>query len=363
MIYAGVLDSLASGYATAGLHHLCSLCAVGYNDIGIFSRYPIPWLTFPAWVEPLRRLPRNADRSLLLTHFTPDQLATTVPRDDTRYVGMTAPDADRIQRWAAIAINKAYPLLIVPSQHSAHAAEIGGIKIPVAVVPHPAHESLWLQLPKVNKKRDPYVFYYIGSWNERKNPQALIRAYVKAFPGLGPTRLVMKLTGPEGLVAMAHELVRTAARNNGQTVADDWTRPDIAISAGLQPEKSIRELHAYGDCYVSPHRGEAWGLAAFEAALLGRRVIYTDWSGVKDYLTDPVHIPVPYTMVGVQGMGGQIHYSHEQQWADPDQEALAAALQQAERERRVPDPTETAVLRESYGYQRCGKLLREALGV
>lgn len=364
MLYVGNLNNLASGYTQAGLHHLASLAATGYTDFGIFSRLPIPWNTFPRWCDGLRSLPTNTSRDPVLVHSTSDQLASTLARPDTSYIGMTAIDTDRCPKWAAVAINRTFKRLIVPSTHSAAAAEKGGIKIPISIVPHTMHESLWTSTPRLTTAafHKEWVFYYIGSWNARKNPEDLIRAYVRAFPtdDCG-VRLSMKLTAPEGIKYVALDLIASEMAKLGRPLPEDTTRRDIVINCGNVSATDIIELHAYGDCYVSPHRGEAFGIAAFEAALLGKSVVYTDYSGVRDFVSrDRGDYPIAYSMVRVEGMSGMAHYSSSMEWAQPDIDDLVSALRVSASIRRG---ARADGIRDTFSYANCGTMLKTALEV
>lgn len=366
VIFAGQLGALSSGYTRAGLDYLMALVTAGFNDISIYPRgRVVPWATYPRWTEPLQRLPDGRSRNLVLHYDTPDELANVLRRDDTRSVAMSALDADRIARWAAVGISRQFERLIVPSKHSEDAALHAGVKIPIRRVPQCVGPHLWeVPLPVVHKAEGAYVFYFIGSWHPRKNPEGVLRAYCRAFPTPEPgVCLNLKLTAPDPIRLKVLDVVREEAEaHGGAPLPDDWTRPDVVVQVGLLSEKEIRELHAWGDCYVSAHRGEAWGVAMFEAAALGRPVIATGWSGCLEYLSEARGDKlVPYTLAPVTGMGTVTQYGPDQHWAEPDLAAMSAAMQAAAAERRRDaDPDR---LRRDYSWAAVGPVLRDALGV
>ena len=369
MIFIGNLTTRASGYAQAALNHLGSLVATGYRDI-VFAPLqhgPIPWQTFPAEFDALRALPGGADRGLALLHDTIDQLACVPTQPGTRYLAMTALDADRCPAWCGRGVSLRFERLIVPSEHSAAAARRGRVEIPIHVVPHCAHPRWWEQpLPPVEKSPAQFLFYYIGSWTPRKNPEAIVRAFCAAFPEPGASyavlipRLYLKVTGPASQIEVVREVAREASAVALQReLPEGWTRPDVIAAAGHLAEDDLRRIHAFGDCYVSAHRGEAFGQAILEAALLGRPVIATDWSGPVEYLNAARgDLLVGCDLVPVRGMESYVQYGGGLQWAEPRQEALVAALQTMLRE---PRSGAVAELRSRYCWEAQGPAFRAAL--
>ncbi|NCC25179.1 MAG: glycosyltransferase [Deltaproteobacteria bacterium] len=106
------------------------------------------------------------------------------------------------------------------------------------------------------------IFYTIcDARNARKNIAVLLRAF--ALLPRNRARLVVKqyrhaldLSGLPGVISLPEDL----------------------------SEKQISALHALCDAYVSPHRGEAWGLGISEAMAHGKLVLATGWSGNMEYM-------------------------------------------------------------------------------
>jgi glycosyltransferase involved in cell wall biosynthesis len=140
---------------------------------------------------------------------------------------------------------------------------------PVTVIPHivspieaddaaAALLRLRLGLPA-----ETYIFYTIAQFEERKNIEAGIRAFTKkvAAPDV---RYIVKSTLP-----LSDDMRSVAGVVNPM---DDFSDEDIAA------------LHRIGQCYVSPHCGEGWGLCMSDAMALGNLVIATGYSGNMDYM-------------------------------------------------------------------------------
>jgi glycosyltransferase involved in cell wall biosynthesis len=152
-----------------------------------------------------------------------------------------------------------------------------------------------------------FVFYSIFEWQERKCPQVVLEAFLRAFPGETDAVLIIKTNASAAAVA-CEALV--AARRQAPSVAQ------IEIRAEAWSEAEIAALHDRGDCYVSLHRGEGWGYPLFEAARRGKPVIATAYAGPLDYLDAESHALVRHTMCSVQQ--SYAYYHPTMRWAAPD---------------------------------------------
>jgi glycosyltransferase involved in cell wall biosynthesis len=70
--------------------------------------------------------------------------------------------------------------------------------------------------------------------------------------------------------------------------------PEIQIINERLSGPQLRDLHRGGACYVSAARGEAWGLGAFEAAVMGRPIVAAVVGGMDEYL-EGLHIGGEYS--------------------------------------------------------------------
>lgn len=164
------------------------------------------------------------------------------------------------------------------------------------------------------------VFYFLFSFDyysfpERKNPQAVVRAFRRAFPDPStPVGLIIKSTGAVDHHLAIKEDLRVAAQYDG--------RIDI-LDETLNRQEMLALIKA-SDCYVSLHRAEGFGFGMVEAMAMGKPVIGTDYSGSTDFLSENTGYPVPYRLRKV----GSEEYVHAegQVWADPSEAACAAAM-------------------------------------
>lgn len=158
----------------------------------------------------------------------------------------------------------------------------------VKVFPHVyfADDSL-LSIPTATSARR---LYWIGTWQPRKAPHNLIRAFLRAFrPGDGVT-LTLKTGGSWRGYRPPEAVIVSEAEAAGWPVAE--ARKAITIVREVLSKDQMVGLHARHDIYVDASRGEGFGLGAFAAKLAGRRCVATDSGGPRDFLTaDDLIVP------------------------------------------------------------------------
>jgi glycosyltransferase involved in cell wall biosynthesis len=174
------------------------------------------------------------------------------------------------------------------------------------------------------------VFLYIfdaSSYLERKNPRALIEAFIAEFGDDGAAALVIKLSyGDSGSTELG--AIRAACR----------ARANIRLMEGVMPEGDILRLIDAADCYVSPHRSEGFGLTIAEAMLRAKPVIATGYAGPADYLSEATGFPISFTLSEIQQDIGPYAKGHV--WAEPRHDHLRqlmrrVTLNRAEAEARA----------------------------
>lgn len=318
--------AVPSGYARANQDYMAALHAAGVD------------LT----IQPLTDAdsadlePRYGHLLELLTHNTHDYshvIVSTIPRfcsefvtgdleppKGTKRVALTTWETDRFPTKEAEDLDANFDAIVLPSKFCADALVWAGVpRSKIRIIPHCFDPSFWWWYgapgprPSREDRKEPYTFYSIGVWASRKAPIELLKAYFTAFRR--SDNVLLKFVAP-----FIHEDdVKNLIACMGIAIED---LPRVEFTARRLTETELRALHYDSDCYVSLSRGEAWGLGAFEAAIVGNPVIATGFSGWKDYLDDyPGTHYVNYlltpaialeTDIGV-GMG----LSGDQNWAEP----------------------------------------------
>lgn len=191
---------------------------------------------------------------------------------------------------------------------------------------------------------------------ERKNPEAAIAAFLRAFRHDARARLVVKLNVPASGYAsekINREILKPLV---DRLRADERT---IVIAEALA-YRDVLSLYASADAYISLHRAEGLGLGLLESMALGKPVVATGWSGNMAFMSLSNACPVRHALVPMMST----HYAYTRDmkglspfWAEPDIEDAALWLR-----RLAADPA----LRASIGSQARERFLRyqtEAAGL
>ena len=209
---------------------------------------------------------------------------------------------------------------------------------------------------RLNLPEDATVFLFMfdfRSYASRKNPEAVVQAFLSAFPDAEENvRLVIKTQG-------------------GSAAAIPWRRlnalcrdPRIDIRDVSISRAGVLELIQTADAFVSLHRSEGFGRGPAEAMLLGKPVIATGYSGTVDFATSDCAYVVGYRLVPV-GVG-EYPGAEGQTWADAN---IAQAAQAMRRIHEDPDSARAtgqrgrARIEHLYSPVVSGRAILAALGV
>jgi Glycosyl transferases group 1 len=199
-----------------------------------------------------------------------------------------------------------------------------------------------------------YLFGYqfdLASSGERKYPQAVAAAYMRAFPQPeGGVRLLLKSAHASSSPAVWADLNRQVDGRPDIMLVDDYWATDVIDAFFLDI-----------DCYVSLHRAEGFGITIAKAMAAGKPVVATAYSGNVDLMNDMNSIGVPFRLVRV---GENPIYPPSGYWAEPDTAFAADALRQLvtdpEAGREMGRRARAEILTERTP-QRTGAWLRERL--
>ena len=131
---------------------------------------------------------------------------------------------------------------------------------------------------------------------ERKNPQASIEAFRRAFGDADHARLAVKLNAPAGGYHDP-ELNRNVLQ---PLLAKLRADPRIIVITETLPYRDVLSLYASADAYISLHRAEGLGMGLLESMALGKPVVATGWSGNKVFMSPANSCPVRHRLVPVR---------------------------------------------------------------
>ena len=153
-------------------------------------------------------------------------------------------------------------------------------------------------------------FFDFTSYVHRKNPQAVIRAFLQAFPDPSDTRvgLVVKMNGMGLRPKEYHAFLQSI----------DCEDPRLILLDKVLTDRETKALVKLCDCFLSLHRSEGFGRGLAEAMYLGKPVIATGYSGNLDFTNAQNACLVDYMLVPVKDE--EYPFGTGQKWAEPDVE-------------------------------------------
>jgi glycosyltransferase involved in cell wall biosynthesis len=163
---------------------------------------------------------------------------------------------------------------------------------------------------------DRFVFFYaadVGGVFGRKNPQALLDAYLAEFSEGEGACCVIK-------ISYAHD----DNTDIQEILAASRVRKDVIFIDRILENDEMADLFSLIDCYVSPHRSEGVGITPVEAMRAGKPVIATPYGGVTDFVTEHTAFLLDYQLVEVGE--GNAPYPPTFVWADPKHDSIRTMM-------------------------------------
>lgn len=302
--YGYIFD--ASGYGQAARAYIHALHRAGINlsvvDLNRHEKQVRDEL-----IEGLLDKPVNTDFHLF--HGIPPQWARLAFRMSNA-IGMTVWETDAMPtQWRNILSHVMEVWLPCEFNIATFSRELRSpvFKLPHAILPTDFNGSVPEPHQFLKVSETDFVFYSIFEWQDRKSPQGMMDAFLRAFSQQDEAVLLLKVNPQAAPVAEralheARQKTRSAAR--------------VELRCQAWQDAQIEALHRRGDCYVSLHRGEGWGYPLFEAARRGTPVIATNYSGPLDYLSRENHYLVRCSVSPVRQP--YVYYHPRMNWAEPD---------------------------------------------
>jgi glycosyltransferase involved in cell wall biosynthesis len=193
-------------------------------------------------------------------------------------------------------------------QAIAHKTTLPVIRMPLAV-DFPEPREVRREAFGLPPDRFLFLFFFdFTSYVHRKNPHAVIRAFLQAFPDADNTRvgLVIKMNGMDLRPKEYTQFLQSL----------DGEDPRIILMDKVLTDRETKTLVKLCDCFLSLHRSEGFGRGLAEAMFLGKPVIATGYSGNLDFTNDHNACLVDYTLIPVKAH--EYPFAAGQKWADPD---------------------------------------------
>jgi glycosyltransferase involved in cell wall biosynthesis len=357
------LDS--SGYAEAARNNIGALAEAGV-DVHVnpvsFENFKSDLGMLGKKVQALVR--RDSNAPIQIVHTTPN-IFHKFYRGDKYNIAYTTWETTNLPKDWVENINLMDEVW-VPCKHNVETFRNSGVTKPILVVPHtfniPMMESEKLDMALQNVDKDDFVFYSIFQWTARKNPVDMLKAYLTEFTQGDKVCLILKTY----LINPNDQNEKEALRKQVIEVKEKLyldQYPKIVLVTSLLSKPQVFQLHRTGNCYLSFHRNEGFGIPIAEAMMVGNPVIATDYGGTKDFVSESNAYPIPYQETPVYGMPWNT-YKGNQVWADINIMEARKAMRRAytnREEARQKGLAGRSLISESYSWPAIAALMKSRL--
>lgn len=325
--YLGPLKDY-SGYGEANRHAVAALHAAGITVMGKLVTYSQESADFGSLGKLINQIcETEGNYRIKILHTTPDQFQKHMEQG-VYHIGHFFWETNRLPQDFVDGLNLMDEIWTGSEANQAAIKDSGVVK-PVYIFPQAIETNRVWPKPYEIPEFNGYLFYSIFEWTDRKNPAALLNAFWQEFDGVADVGLIIKTYFRNftlGNRRMIKNQIQVLKSRSGVE-----NPPPVFLYLDLMDRQQIMRLHKTGDCYVSAHRGEGWGVPQVEASLAGRPIISTAYGGVHEYYTHGENaILLPYQMVKLRGMSHSSHwYDSSQNWADVDIPSLRGAMRYA----------------------------------
>lgn len=196
-----------------------------------------------------------------------------------------------------------------PSNHTTEA--ISAVSpLPVVKIMH----SINLPIPSLNRKdlklpKNKFIFLFMFdslSTFDRKNPEGLVQAFIKAFGK----------SAQDVLLVIKASNLHQAPRERDEFKELIAQYPSIHLIDGYLLREEVNSLIYNCDCYLSLHRAEGFGLTLAEAMFYGKPTIATSYSANTEFMNVGNSFLVKYGLVELEQDRGT--YKKGDICAEPD---------------------------------------------
>lgn len=199
--------------------------------------------------------------------------------------------------------------VLVPTNFVKNVLIKSGVKSLIEVMPTGIEIDLFQKntSPMKLKTNKKYSFLNIGSGFPRKGIDVLLKAYAKEFSKDDDVCLVLK-TFPNPHNQISKQIESIVGFDGPEVIYIDT---DIS-------QKDLVSLYRKCDCYVSPTRGEGFGLTMAEAMLCKIPVITTNYGGHLDFCNEENSYLIDFELTPSKTHLREEYTMESSLWAEPD---------------------------------------------
>ncbi len=153
--------------------------------------------------------------------------------------------------------------------------------------------------------KEKFAFLFVGHWlngdfgEDRKNVGAMIRTFLETFKNKQNTPALILKTSHANFSPLDRIDILKKIEVIKSSVVNATRLPNIYLIHGDLEDEEMNSLynHPKVKAHISFTKGEGFGRPLAEAALSGKPVIASDWSGHTDFLKHSVKLPGSLTQV------------------------------------------------------------------
>lgn len=261
--------------------------------------------------------------------------------------------------------------LWVPCELVEQACRRARFRGPIKVVPTPINgwdHDKKIYIPsdfseKYEVSPDVFMFYSVFQWHERKGFKELLTAYYKTFTADDDVILVIK-TNPLKVGRYTRERIKTDIVNLKRRLNLKYY-PRVYLSRDIISTEDIQALHNTGDCYVSAHHGEGWGVPIHDAMHAGNHIITTKFGGVTEHLDSSTANLIEHKVGPVSGMDWSPLYGDYQNWAYPSIRSISQQMQKiySNSDQYIDKTIKAKELAERMSIEAVAKIINKELSI
>jgi len=176
-------------------------------------------------------------------------------------------------------------------------------------------------LTVLNNIKQDFAYLFVGHWlpgefgEDRKNVSGLIRSFLEAFKNkINPPALILKTSLGSPSIIDKTEIEKRI--NIIKQTVDATSLPPIYLIYGDLTAEEMNMLynHPKVKAHISFTKGEGYGRPLAEAAITGKPILVSDFSGHKDFLPDDMVFFIPGEMTNVHPSAANDWLLKESQW-------------------------------------------------
>lgn len=274
VIYIGHYKD-GTGWGDAAINNILAMHSAGINVIPRAITFESKEMPYPEIIKELEQQ-STYGADICIQHTLPHLYSYN---SSYKNIGFLATESSNFKSVGWQYFANLMDEIWVPSRNCYGACRMSGVKSDIKLVPH----SLDIESYKVGSDKiiqelmHTFNFIFVGEFIERKNIQALIRAFHSEFYFNEPVNLLIK-TSRQTIDYIKNYI---GSIKNGLKIRKKY-KDELLISGKLSKPDYIsilKQCHSF----VMPSRAEGFCIPALEAMAVGMPVIFNSNTGMEDF--------------------------------------------------------------------------------